>query len=64
MPLSLVYRKLSVPRWCRYIGIALLIACTHNIQASSTEETLYIGNSGEPGTLDPHRYNLRWKKPC
>ena len=20
---------------------------------------LYIGNSGEPGTLDPHRYNLR-----
>ncbi|MGB0998429.1 MAG: peptide ABC transporter substrate-binding protein [Pseudomonadales bacterium] len=59
MPLSLVYRKLSVPRWCRYIGIALVIACTYNSQASSTEETLYIGNSGEPGTLDPHRYNLR-----
>ena len=59
MPLSLVYRQFSLKRCCRYISITLLIAWAFNIQASSTEETLYLGNSGEPGTLDPHRYNLR-----
>ena len=59
MPLSLVYRQFSLKRCCRYISITLLIAWAFSLQASSTEETLYLGNSGEPGTLDPHRYNLR-----
>ena len=59
MPLSLVYRQFSLKRCCRYISIILLIAWALSLQASSTEETLYLGNSGEPGTLDPHRYNLR-----
>ncbi len=37
------------------LGIFLLLP--H--MAIAAEQTLFIGNAGEPQTLDPHRYNLR-----
>ena len=40
--------------------IGLLLSFPFVASASSdNSKTLLIGNSGEPATLDPHKYNLR-----
>ena len=36
--------------------LTFLVAAT---VSSDNSKTLLIGNSGEPATLDPHKYNLR-----
>ncbi len=43
----------------KYLTLVILAGlCTLEVSAKSPAQ-LIIGNSGEPGTLDPHKYNLR-----
>ena len=39
-------------------GLFLTFLVTATVSSDSSN-TLMIGNSGEPATLDPHKYNLR-----
>lgn len=59
MPLSLVYCQHALLRCLQYGLVCLVGLCAVTSLPASASDTLFIGNTGEPGTLDPHRYNLR-----
>ena len=59
MPLSPKHHRLLRGHCLRYSVMLLLICCASATPKSYASTTLFMGNSGEPGTLDPHRYNLR-----
>ena len=40
------------------VGLAILLA-PYLTGPTLSAQTLHLGNTGEPQTLDPHRYNLR-----
>lgn len=42
-----------------FATLALATGIAPNAIAASAAEVLHLGNTGEPETLDPHRYNLR-----